>query len=201
MSFFPPDPPMPEQDDDESPQPRWWQAPETELPILVAAPEILAATEHVAVAVAGVAVYSDGIELRIERRLRRNGLALREWNELTGAFMEHMPYGSADPGGRFRVGLVLADGTKVTDASPFFGGGDPMAEPGEYMLSRREQGGGGGAHAYSTADHLWLWPLPPDGSIDVVMQWPTLGIGETRVRIDVGAVSELSTRARPFWTG
>lgn len=38
------------------PQPRWWQTPETELPILVAAPEILGATEHVAVAVAGVAV-------------------------------------------------------------------------------------------------------------------------------------------------
>jgi len=42
--------------------------------------------------------------------------------------------------------------------------------------------------------------LPPDGATDVVIQWPTFGIGETRVRIDVGAVSELSTRATAFWT-
>ncbi len=192
---------MPELDDDvESPQPRWWQAPEDELPILVPAAEVLAATEHVAVALTGVAVHSDGVELRIERRLRRHGLALQEWNELTGAFMEHMPYGSADPAGRFRVGVVLADGTPVTDASPFFGGGDPMARPEGYVLTRRQQGGGGGAHAYSSGDHLWLWPLPPDGPIEVVMQWPAFGIGETRVTVDVGSVSELSARARPFWT-
>ncbi|OIU87092.1 hypothetical protein BFN01_10645 [Microbacterium sp. AR7-10] len=44
-----------------------------------------------------------------------------------------------------------------------------------------------------------MWPLPPDGAVDVVMQWPTFGIGETRVRIDHGTMSELSSRARPFW--
>lgn len=200
MSFFPPDPPIPEHDDDvESPQPRWWQAPENELPVLVATPEILAATDHVAVGVSGIAVYSDGIELRIERRLRRNGVAMQEWNQLTGAFMEHMVYGSADPTARLRVGVVLADGTTVTDASAFFGARDPMAQPDGYVLSRREQGGGGGTHAYSSADHLWLWPLPPDGEIEIVMQWPAFGIGETRVVVDAGAVSELSARARPFW--
>ena len=192
---------MPEHDDDvESPQPRWWQAPEDELPILVPAAEVLATTEHIAVALAGVAVHSDGIELRIERRLRRHGLALQEWNALMGAFMEHMPYGSADPAGRLRFGVVLADGTPVTDASPFFGGGDPMAHPDGLVLTRRQQGGGGGTHAYSSADHLWLWPLPPDGPIETVMQWPAFGIGETRVTVDVGSVSELSARARPFWT-
>ncbi|MFJ4045239.1 hypothetical protein ACIPV2_05780 [Microbacterium sp. NPDC089987] len=199
MSFFPPDPPMPEQDDDEPPQPRWWQAPENELPVLIPASEVLAVTDHAAVALVAVAVYSDGIELRIQRRLRRNGIAIEDWNELTGAFVEHMGFGSANPAGRFRVGVVLADGTKVTDASPFFGGGDPMAEPEGFTLSRREQGGGGGPHAYSSADHLWLWPLPPDGPIEVVVQWPAFGIGETRLTIDAGPVSESSARARPFW--
>ncbi|MGX1791794.1 hypothetical protein ACWIDW_02445 [Microbacterium sp. NPDC055312] len=192
---------MPEHDDDvESPQPRWWQAPEDELPILVPAAEVLAVTDHVAVALVAVAVYSDGIELRIQRRVRRNGIAMEDWNELTAAFMEHMGFGSANPAGRFRIGLVLADGTKVTGVSPFSGGGDPMAEPEGFTLSRREQGGGGGTHAYSSADHLWLWPLPPDGPIEVVMQWPAFGIGETRVTVGVGSVSELSARARPFWT-
>jgi hypothetical protein len=74
-----------------------------------------------------------------------------------------------------------------------------MAQPDGYVLSRREQGGGGGMHTYSSADHLWLWPLPPDGEIEIVMQWPAFGIGETRVIIDAGTVSELSARARPFW--
>lgn len=191
---------MPEPDETEPSQPRWWQAPQDELPAMIPVSGILAVTDHASIALAGVAVYTDGIEIRIERRLRRLGIPVRDWNELTGAFMDHLPYGSADPSGRLRFGVVLADGTKVTDASPFFGGGDPMAEPQGHMLTRREQGGSGGPHTYSSADHLWLWPLPPAGPIDLVMQWPAFGIGETQVTVDVSTAPELSHRARRFWS-
>ena len=201
MSFFPPDPVIPELEEPESSQPIWWQAPEDELPVLLPVSELLAVKDHVAIALVGIDVHRMGIQLRVERRLRRNGLPLTEWNDLCGTFMGHMSYrGLVDVAGRLRFGVVLADGEKiVTDAFPFFGGGDPMIEPKGHTLSRREQGGGGGGSAYSSADHLWLWPLPPAGSIELVMQWPALGIDETRVRVDASMVPALAARARPFW--
>ncbi|MFD5214490.1 hypothetical protein [Microbacterium sp. NPDC058345] len=201
MPFFPPDPAIPEPEETESSQPRWWQAPEDEMPVLLPVSELLAVTDHVAIALVGIEVHREGVQLRVERRLRRKGLPLAEWNELCGAFMGHMSYGGlVDVAGRLRFGVVLADGEKiVTDASPFFGSSDPMIEPKGHTLSRQEQGGGGGESTYASADHLWLWPLPPAGAIELVMQWPTLGIDETRVKIDASRVPTLAARARLYW--
>lgn len=200
MTFFPPDPEIPEPDEPDSSQPSWWQAPEDELPALLPISELLATTEHLAIAVVGVAVYNDGLQIQVERRLRRNGLPLREWNELCGIFMEHMSFGGpVEAAGRLRFGVVLAGGEKVlADAFPFFGA-DPMAEPEGHTLSRRQQGGGGGGSTYASADHLWIWPRPPAGPIELVVQWPALGIEETHVTIDASAVDDLAERARPFW--
>lgn len=198
MTFFPPNPEIPEEEDTESSRPRWWQAPEDELPVVLPVSELLAVTDHVALALAGAAVHSEGIQLGVERRLRRNGLPRAEWDELGAVFMERMSCrGVVDPAGRLRFGLVLADGEKiVTDASPFGRGNDPMAEPEGYTLSRREQGGGGGRNTFSPSGHLWLWPLPQAGPIELVLQWPALGIDETRVTL----VAELAARARPHWS-
>lgn len=100
---------------------------------------------------------------------------------------------------RLRFGAVLANGeTAFADAFPFYGG-DPMAEPEGHSLSRRQQGGGGGGNTYASADHLWLWPLPPSGPIELVMQWPAFGIGETRSIIDGRMLPELAADARPYW--
>lgn len=201
MTFFPPDPEIPEPEETESAQPSWWQAPEDELPMLFPVSELLAVTDHVAIALVGMLVHREGVQFRVERRLRRNGVPLTEWNELCGLFMEHMSFGGpVDPAGRLRFGVVLADGEKVVaDASRFFGFGDPMVEPEGYTLNRREQGGGGGGSTYSSADHLWLWPLPPAGPIELVLQWPAFGIDETRAILDASMVPELAARARPFW--
>lgn len=202
MTFFPPDPEIPEPDEAEHSTPKWWQAPEDELPVLLPVTEILATTDHVAIALVAIAVYREGVQFRVERRLRRNGLSMSEWNEMCGVFMEHMSFGGpVDPTGRLRFGLVLADGEKVVaDALRFFGGGDPMVEPEGHTLSRHEQGGGGGGSTYASGDHLWLWPLPPAGPIELVMQWPALGIGDTRVTLDASGVHELAARARPYWS-
>lgn len=200
MTFFPPDPEIPEQEEAESELPRWWQAPEDELPVLLPVSEMLALTDHVAVALVGIAVYRDGIQFQVQRRLRRGGLGRTEWNELCGLFMEHMAFGApAAVADRLRFGVVLADGEKVTDANPFFGNGDAMLEPVGHTLTRREQGGGGGGSSYTAADHLWLWSLPPAGQMELVMQWPAFGIPETRVAIDASTVPGLAAGARPYW--
>lgn len=201
MSFFPPDPEMPEHDEPEQKSSPWWSAPEDELPALLPTPTVLAVTDHVAIALLGAFVYSDGVEFRVERRLRRIGLPAREWNELCASFMEHHPWGgSTAQEDRLRFGLVLGDGERVfADASPFLGS-DPTAEPQSHTLSRRGGGSGGGGSSYSGTDGLWLWPSPPAGSIELVIQWPVFGIDERRATLDGDEILALSHRAQPFWS-
>jgi hypothetical protein len=44
-----------------------------------------------------------------------------------------------------------------------------------------------------------LAALPPEGPIELVIQWPALGIEETRIVLDGTAILDLADRARPFW--
>jgi hypothetical protein len=202
MSFFPPDPELPELEEADSSRPPWWAAPDDELPALFPASEISAATDHVAIALVGAYVFRAGVELRLERRLRRNGLPLKEWNELCAMFMEHWPMGSGgDPRGRLRFGVVLGDGERVlAEGPPYAGGGDPTVEPQGHTMTRRHSGGGGGGSSCTATDGLWLWPAPPTGTIELVVQWPALGIDERRTILDATQLVSLASRARPLWT-
>ncbi|WP_217185019.1 hypothetical protein [Streptomyces sp. AC495_CC817] len=200
MSFFPPDPDLPpEPEEVESSSPPWWGAPDDELPALLPVAEILARTEHVALALVGVAVHRSGVEFRLTGRLRRRGLPAREWNDLCAAFVGHHPHGPIDDArDRLRYGVELSDGERVF-ADHFFAVPDPSQEPGGHVLSRRGGSSGGGSRTYTSDDQLWLWPLPPAGPIDLVMQWPALGIGERRVRLDGAAMLALVDRVGSFW--
>lgn len=145
MSFFPPDPELPEFEEPESVQPEWAQAPEDELPALLPVTEVIATTDRVAIALAGVRVHRMGLELQIERRLRRRGLPAMEWAELTGVFLEHTPFGGPVAlAGRLRFGIAFENGERVlADDSPFLRMGDPDAEPEGFVLTRQGRGGGG----------------------------------------------------------
>ena len=46
---------------------------------------------------------------------------------------------------------------------------------------------------------FWLWPLPPPGPLTFVVEWPALGIAETRAETDATAVVEAAASAAPLW--
>lgn len=200
MSFFPPDPQLPEFEEHESVQPPWVQAPQDELAALLPATAMIAATDQVAIVLAGVRVHRTGLEFEVQRRLRRRGLPMVEWAELSGVFMEHMPYGGpVVPAARLRFGIAFENGERVlADDRPLFRT-DPDAEPEGFVLTRQGRGGGGGGSFYSADDQLWLWPLPPAGTLELVMQWPAMDIGETRIAVDAGTIGELAQQVRSFW--
>jgi hypothetical protein len=167
--------------------------------VLFPAAEVLGVTEHVAIALVGAYVYRDGVEIRLERRLRRGDLALQEWQVLQGEFMEHW-YGwrqSAEE--RLRYGVVLSSGERALDGSASFAG-DPVTPPTGPALVRTGGGGGGDGHSFAASDGLWLWPLPPEGPLELVLQWPALGIPETRTYLDGTAIRSAAGHARAFWT-
>ena len=199
MMFFPPDPEPLDRDDVESPRQPWWSPPEDEFAAVHPVSEVLAVTDHVAIGLVGVLVHRDGIAFRIERRLRRKSMPFREWTDLCATFMEHWPAGAEETAGRLRYGLVLGDGERVLEDSAFVGGLVPGSDPSRHTLTRNGRGGGGGSSTYSAEEGLWLWPGPPPGPIELVLQWPALGIDERRTCLDGDRIRRLMPRARPIW--
>jgi hypothetical protein len=94
-----------------------------------------------------------------------------------------------------RVGAQFADGRKATSVG--VGGGiaedrEPGSEPsGPLMISRG--GGGCGRHWHQG---FWFWPLPPDGALQLVCEWPAQGIELTRRAIDTAEIRAAAARAQ-----
>lgn len=174
--------------------------PTDELPALAGSPQLLVATEHVSVGLAGVRVYRDGVEFVLERRLRRNDATYGKWQQLMAAFMEHgFPGGHSGPG-RLRYGVELADGTRVFDSS-FPPMTDPNTPPDGASIVRSGGSGGGGDNAnFASNDGLWLYPLPAGNTMQLVMEWPAFDIPETRAWVAIDDLAELSRKAVPFWS-
>ena len=49
------------------------------------------------------------------------------------------------------------------------------------------------------AASYYVWPLPPDGPLRFVCEWPAYGIGESRVEMDAALILDASARAVRFW--
>ncbi|MEH0108497.1 hypothetical protein V6N00_02050 [Tersicoccus sp. MR15.9] len=196
MGFFPPDEVIDDGQRPDPQQPAWWGPPDDEIPMTWASPAMLGVTDHVAVALIGAEVFSDGVILRIERRLRRLTMPRQTWSRHREVFLGH---DAEDAPGRLRYGLVLDDGRNVFDSGPAAGSADPFLTPSSSVLTRQGGGGSGDDRSFSTTDRLWLWPLPPAGPLDLVFQWPDLGLDESHTALDGSAIVALSSRAVALW--
>ncbi|MFF1572629.1 hypothetical protein ACFVWR_07780 [Leifsonia sp. NPDC058292] len=193
MSFFPPDPPDDRTDTpDQAPTP-WWKPSDEELPAVLPVGETIASNDTVALILSAARVFSNGVEFVIDRRLRRGGSSVREWRQMQ--FEMHGHYAESDEE-RLRYGVVLGDGERlILDVSAgMFGDASDT-----HRLTPTGGGGGGSEDFYRFEDGMWLWPLPPEGPLEVVAQWPAFGVPESRVVIDSASLLALATHARPVW--
>jgi len=45
----------------------------------------------------------------------------------------------------------------------------------------------------------WLWPMPPDGPLTFVAEWPKYAITETRAAVDGTRIRAAAERATNLW--
>lgn len=193
MSFFPPDPPEDDIDDGQHVPAPWWKPSDDEHPALLPIGETIAGNDTVALILTMARVYSNGVEFVIDRRVRRGNASRREWREMQSGIHSHFERFDPD---RVRYGMVLGDGQHlICDVAPGMYG----VTPEKHSLNPSGGGGGGGDDHYRFDDGMWLWPLPPEGPIEIVAQWPALGIPESHVVLDSAPLRELASRARPVW--
>ena len=57
-----------------------------------------------------------------------------------------------------------------------------------------EHGGGGGGGSWM--QRQWLWPLPADGTLELVVEWPAVGIELTRTPVETAPIREAAARAQ-----
>ena len=192
MSFFEPPPPPPEPPPG-PPPPEWIGPPDNELPSTFPLDLVVVRNDELAIFVHSGRAYTRGFEFALalqtkEPRERRDG---------------HMMRWHAGPGATFdddvlRFGIAYADGRKATvfDPHPWWRDPERPATPDIVLMQR---GGGGGGASWDF--RFWAWPLPADGPLEFVAEWPAEGIELTRAAVDSAVVREAAARAVTLWPG
>jgi hypothetical protein len=138
-------------------------------------------------------VYPDGMEFALSLMLNP---ATEEWFDCPWE-LEHRPRRPSSvtlPEDLLRFGILYPDGSKWTNLTWTFPG--PDEEPaGPIVLGR---GGGGGGHSWETA--YWLWPLPPEGPLTFVAEWPAMHIEESAATVDGRALRQAASEAEVVWS-
>ncbi len=129
--------------------------------MLFAVSEVIARGENVVIALTGVRVFSDGIELLVDRHLRRGSIDEGDWRQVHEMFAEHWGRGALAPD-RLRWGLVLGDGTRLFAEDRF---GAPFdADPDRHTMRVNGGSGSGDDDRYTMRNQLWVHPASPRGA-------------------------------------
>lgn len=190
FSYLPSEPPEPEHP--EWRPPPWMQAPDDELPAVVAMPRVIARSDQAVISLSVVEVFSTGVRIPVDAIARRRDEDRAEWQAKL-----HTHHYQAPTDG-LRLGVQLADGTRLgTDLEGF--PHPHQEEPPGPTLVNHGGGGGGGDRRWELVFKLWLWPLPPAGTLDLVTEWRALGIPESRVTLDASVLRAAAGAVQPLW--
>jgi hypothetical protein len=202
FEFEPPPPPEPPPERPPEP-PRWpWAgAPRGEIGRAVALNLMLGRSDKAAVWISAATVYTDGFEFDLQIRTTRLD---EEVFDPFSIYPHHLRRWSPEEGldpGLLRFGIEFSDGGKATNlpgGMPFRE--EPDAPPDGPILSGGGGGGGGGdAGGWRWNHGFWVWPLPPEGPLAFVCEWPLPDISETRSEIDSAPLREAAAEAVALW--
>lgn len=195
MSFFEV-PPLPPEAERCEPEPQPWQGPPPRmLPGTLVETLVLAHTERVAVVVTGLAAYPTGFSFSLQTIPRQYDP--HEWSDVDAFSMRPPRTAKRElPAELLRFGVEFADGGRATSLDLYaHSQHDPGAAPKPPVLWPCGGGGGGGRWSHD----VWVWPLPPAGSLIFACEWPAVGIPFSRAVIDADRIHDAASRARLLW--
>lgn len=197
MSFFealPPVDPPPFEPVEHKP---WWGPPPNELGVAVPLRAVLARTEELVVAVLDAVAYTTGLSFRLTAKRRREPHdSFDAWFRDPLGLHERLASGDTLPDDLLRFGVLFSDGRKATTVGAVASFGR-AGEPSGPVLFQGGGSGGGGEWESS----LWLWPLPPEGPLGLVVEWPSEGIDETRLEVDAQQLLDAGRASERLWPG
>ena len=159
--------------------------PRDEVGVLALSAFTLARGSDAVVAVRGTTAYSDGLLLSVVVLFADE----QKSEDLDWQLQEY----SRSPG-RFRLGVVFADGTRATTGTRE---APELVQPdtGAVLTLQHSRGG-----VLQWEGEYWLWPLPPPGALVVACRWPDRGIEESSVTVDPAPLLAAAATSRPVWS-
>lgn len=189
MSFFEPVPPPPEPSPPRARRwfpPAWDRPSEGTLPATLALDAVLQQDDGIVVAVPHLDVFPNGFRINLLMLLDPHRPA-----ELRA--LHRGPTMMPRVGVRFADGRVAGQRASVgTQNLPK----DPEGVPTQPYIGFA--GGGGGGSGWTLA--VWVYPLPPDGPLEIFVALPAPATEELRTVLDGSAVRSAAGRARVIWT-
>lgn len=202
MSFFGDfKPPREEAEEEEYVQPEWMGPPGDCVGGVVGVELIVGRSDKAAIYLTALVAYPTGMSLTTEVVTKPDVDPYAF--EMLHPRGRRAPVGEADPE-VLRIGIGFSDERKAANVGGMFGGTalvafqrdekppDPQSD-----LLLIPGGGSGGAH-HSKQDY-WVWPLPPEGPVTFVCEWPALEIPESSVELDGELIRTAAERARSVW--
>lgn len=195
MSFFEPSEPLP-REEVEPVSPPWAGPPNNVLGVTIPVDVVLARSAQAVVTLGTVVAYPAGFEFSHLILVRDPDVGERLPE------MHHYRRRRADsatelPDDLFRFGLEFADGSRVTTLERHRAFEQPPGEiKGPVLMPC---GGGGSLDRWHGA--YWVWPLPPEGPLAFVCEWPVAGIPLTRYELDAARIRDAAGRAQVLWDG
>jgi hypothetical protein len=197
VTFFEPDPTVPELERINADRDPRREPPFDQLPAVAPLSAVLATTDNVSIALICARIFTDGVEFIIERKIRRKNLSRIDFRNL--AQNDRFMPDEENQATRLQYGVLLSDGQKITSRHSWAEDPHQTQIAPHHILVPTDGSGGGSDSRYQYHDGLWLHPLPPPGSIDFVTQWPNGGIKETHTAIDADMILSLASAVRPLW--
>jgi hypothetical protein len=168
----------------------WAGPPRNVIPVSWPFAALVGRSDQAAVSVSGGQVYPNGIGFRLIAVTRQaRGIAPSSAMGLGSRFPHD------DPSELLRFGVRYADGRTAVNDSPHVSFMDDSVDEDQPRLL---QPGGGGNETRFEQD-MFLCPLPPDGPLELVCEWPTFNITESHTSVDVSGISAAAAETIELW--
>lgn len=176
----------------------WQGPPQDTLGYPVPLQQLLARTQDTVVALQDVIAFAEGCSLTLHLTVQRGSLDEPTWSGLVANHSGADPR-SSSADSSLKFGVRFPDGSKATTVDNAFPGwARPTDRPEPPMLV--DVGGQSASDDRScrTERRLWLWPLPPSGPFEFVIEWQARGIDATSATLDGAAIVRAAERALPY---
>ena len=167
------------------PEPSWFGPPAGVVGGVAQVRETLVQTDRLAIVAHRFVCYPIGVEFILQ---------------LWFATVESMPrsphvlfHGAGQDGG-LRFGVHYPDGSKWTNLTSWQPTSPSETPPIPTVFPK---GGSGGRQGY--AQELWMWPLPEEGTMQLVVAWPERDIEEQSTTIETVDLRRAAAEAETIW--
>ena len=177
----------------------WLGPPGDTLGYPVPIQRFVARTNQAVVALQHVVAFTEGCSFTLHLAVRRDSLDESVWAGLVESHFGGDPEVTQTEGD-LKFGVRFPDGATATTVDhPFHGWAHPTDRPEPPMLTEAGGESSSSDRSYQGHRQLWLWPLPPPGPFEFVIEWHNMGIDTTSIVVDGTAIARAAEQAQPYW--